>query len=164
MEGSLTDGSGAEGIQAAGVDSAGPCGTTSKSYGEYLGEMTSVADAERLGLALALEREHPEQPLALASDSQAAISTLRSLSKGAPPRSGIEVRLKDALSRRTGEPGALWVRRHIGIASNERADRKANLTRVIGNAHGDPGLTTFEGLREKGRSRRADARTAPGFG
>ena len=55
-----TDGSGAEGQHAAGVVSEGPCGTTDKSYGEYLGDASSVADAERLGLALALEREHRE--------------------------------------------------------------------------------------------------------
>lgn len=102
-----TDGSGAEGIHAAGVTSEGPCGWAGKSYGEFLGEEASVAGAERLGLTLALEREHPEQPLALASDSRAAIATLRALSRGASPRSDIEIRQKDALERRTGEVGAL---------------------------------------------------------
>ena len=92
-----TDGSGAEATHAAGVSSEGPCGWAGKTYGEFLGEEASVADSERLGITLALEREHTEQLLVLASDSKAAIATLRLLARGAPPRSDVEVRQKNAL-------------------------------------------------------------------
>jgi len=159
-----TDGSGAEGCHAAGVASEGPCGTRDKRYGEFAGEVASVADAERLRLAIALETEHPEAPLALASDSQAAILTLKSLAEGNPPRSGIERRIKDGLERREGETGALWVRSHIGIPGNEAADRQAELSRIRGNSSGHPGTTTYEGLMTRGRARRSASRTAPGFG
>ena len=113
-------------------------------------------------MVLALETEHPLQPLALASDSMAALSTLKDLAKGAPPRSAIEVRMKDALS--TGRPvGALWVRSHIGIPGNEKADRRAALEGLRG-PRDFPELVTWEGLKEKDKAWRESLRTAPGYG
>ena len=92
-----TDGGGEEGYHAAVVVSEGPCGTREKRYGEFTGEGASVADTERLSLAIALENKHPAAPLALASESEAAISTLRALAEGILPRSDTEVRIKDGL-------------------------------------------------------------------
>jgi len=123
-----------------------------------------VADAERLGIALALHNENEEHPLAILTDSQAAIDTLHNLAKGSPPRSDIEKMLKDALCASKREIGILWVRSHIGIEGNEKADRRADLEMFRGSFSGDPGMTTFEGLREKGKDRRKSARTALGFG
>ena len=51
-----TDSSGAKGTHAVGVFSEG---SRPRTYGGYVGPTASVADAERLGLALALEKEHP---------------------------------------------------------------------------------------------------------
>ena len=123
---------------------------------------TWLTDAERLAMALALETEHPLQPLALASDSMAALCTLRDLAKGAPPRSGIEKRLKNALTKER-TVGALWVRSHIGIPGNERADRRAALEGIRGQGD-SPELVTWEGLREKDKAWRETLRTAPGYG
>ena len=159
-----TDGSGAEGARASGVYSEGVSGTPTRGYGSHLGTggATTVADAERLAIALALEQEHPAQPLAILSDSMAAISTLRNLAKGNPPRSGIEGRMKQALEGER-EVGVAWVRSHIGITGNEIADRLAafEITRGQGS-HQD--LATYEGLREKGRREREEQRTDPGYG
>jgi len=123
------DGSGADGWRALGVFSEGTCATRTRSYGFNLGTTASVADSERLVMALALEREHPGQPLALLSDSKAAISTLFHLAYGGTPRSGIEKRIKDSLHSNR-EIRALWVRSHIGIPGNEAADRRATLEMI----------------------------------
>ena len=157
-----TDGSGAEGVHAAGVHSEGTCGSTPKSYGKYAGHTASVADAELLGICLALETEHQGRPLVIASDSQAALKTRFNLARGEPPRSGIETRIKDRLEGR--EVGALWVRSHIGIPGDEKEDRRTALTGTLGTVKGEPDIVTYEGLRAKGKAQRAISRTGPGFG
>jgi len=163
-----TDGSGIQDapvedrLRSAGVFSEGPCGTRSLSYGTCLGTTASVADAERMAMALALEKEQ-DGLLAIASDSMAALATLHHLANGGPPRSHIETRIKDALEHREGEVGALWVRSHIGIQGNEAADRRAALEGLKGQRD-LPEIATSEGIREKGKAWRADLRTAPGHG
>ena len=113
-------------------------------------------------MALALESEHPLQPIALASDCMAALSTLHDLAEGGPPRTGIEKRLKDAMQGER-EIGSLWVRSHIGIPGNEAADRRAALEGLRGQQH-HAELATWEGMKEKGKEWRKGLRTVPGFG
>ena len=105
-----TDGSGADGTKAAGMSSEGPSGTRNRSYGGFLGPTTSVADAERLRMALGLERE--PGLLAITSDCQAVLATLHRLAAGDPPNSGIEKRLKDGLADKDREVGALGQEPH----------------------------------------------------
>ena len=157
-----TDGSGAEGIHAAGVYSEGPCGTKDRSYGSFLGQDASVADAERMAMVCALERE--PGMLVIASDSQAAISTVHRLCKGGPPRSGIEVRMKDLLMNQDREVGVLWVRSHMNIPGNEKADRRAALEGIQGTRRGDQPVCTPERLRARRKAIRKEARTEPGHG
>ena len=162
-----TDGSGIQDgpqhprLRTAGVASEGPCGTAPGSYGTSLGTTASVADAERMTIALALENE-PDGLIATASDSKAALTTLHTLTKGSAPRSNIEIRIKDALQRRDGKVGALWVRSHIGIDSNKAADRRAAQEGLRGQRD-IPEITTFEGMKEKGKACRAELRTVPGY-
>ena len=157
-----TDGSKAEGLAAEGVFSEGPCGSRPNSYGDYLGDTASIADAERLAMTLAMERE--PGMLAILSDSKAAIATAHRLANGATPRSDIERRMKDCLTAGEREIGVAWVRSHIGIGGNERADRQAPLERIRGETRGSIPNTTFEGLKELRKALRKEARSQAGYG
>ena len=159
-----TDGSGEDRTKAAGVSSEGVCGSRRREYGGFLGPLASVADAERLAITLALEEERGL--VAIASDSQAALRTLFNLADGGTPRSHIEKRMKDALAsaNQDREIGALWVRGHIGIGGNERADRRAALEGIRGRTNGAPHTITPEGLKEVRKAIRATARTVPSYG
>ena len=86
------------------------------------------------------------------------------LADGGTPRSGIERRMKELLTTGDREIGMAWVRSHIGIAGNEKADRRAALERLRGEARRPPPITTFEGLREHRKAIRKAARFEPGFG
>jgi len=88
-------------------------------------------------MAMVCAAEREPGMLAIASDSQAAITTAHRLSKGEAPRSGIEVRLKNLLMREGREIGVLWVRSHINIPGNEKADRRAALEGIQGTRPGD---------------------------
>ena len=116
------------------------------------GPLCSVADGERLAIALALEEEEAEM-ICLVSDSQTAVQTVHNLSKGEPPRSQIECRIKAAL--KSGKDiGILWVRGHIGIPGNERADHRAEYESIQGEITGAPCIATGEGVRAWSRATR----------
>lgn len=115
-----------------------------------------MADAERLGIAIGLEREHGL--LAIASDSMAVTTTLQHLVHGRTPRSGIEKKIKDSLLNRDTEIVALWVRSHIGILGNEAADRIAALEGLIG-LQDSPKTATLKGMREMSKEARKVSRT-----
>jgi len=92
-------------------------------------------------------------------------STLN-LGLGIPPRSGIEVRIKEALRQRTHLDTAIaWVHSHIGIPGSEEADGHAAFTSVLGEVQGMSEATT-EGwrVRQIYRAVRASWRQSPGFG
>lgn len=145
-----TDRSGAEGSRGSGVYYEDTCDSRTKTYSAYLGPTASEADAEQMALVCALEWEHQEQPLALASYSLAALTTLCNLAYRAPCRSHIEVRLKEALQEKR-EVGTLWVRGHVAIASNEEVDCLEGSTASLGAGRGDEEISTFEGMKETGR-------------
>jgi len=85
-----TDGTGANGMAASAVYSEYWRGFRDKAYGTFLGPLSSVADAERRALALGMEKESAGM-LLLLTDSQTALRTAITLSRGQPPRSGVEV-------------------------------------------------------------------------
>jgi len=97
-----TDGTGREGQVAAGVFSEDRKANPSQTYGTFGGPLCSVADGERLAIALALEKEESNM-IAIISDSQAAVHTVWNLSRGQPPRSDIELRIHQALRKDSRE-------------------------------------------------------------
>jgi len=114
-------------------------------------------------MALALEKE--EAPMiALITDSQAAIQTVLNLGKGRPPRSHIEARTKAALLKHNRrDVWVCWVRAHIGITSNEKADKRAEFESFLGEISGSRGIATEEGVRAFSRAIRKSHRQQPGF-
>ena len=92
------DRSGLRKATAAGVFSTNTyTGVIDKLYGTYPGKVSSVANAQPLAMALALETGDA-QMLALGSDSIAAIWTLLNLGQGHPPGpAGIEGRFENPL-------------------------------------------------------------------
>ncbi|KAF8417719.1 hypothetical protein EV426DRAFT_682033 [Tirmania nivea] len=87
------------------------------------------------------------------------------LSRGAPPRSGIEKEIKDLLHRQGNRETAIgWVRSHIGIPGNEKADRRAAYESALGCIAGTQQVATAAGIRAAAKARRKDMRSEPGFG
>ena len=101
--------------------------------------------------------------IALVSDSQAAIQTIHNLSKGQPPRSQIESRIKEALRSQTRDIGILLVRGHIGVSDNEKADKRAEYESFLGEISGKGRIATEEGERAISRATRKTWRQQPGF-
>ena len=119
---------------------------------QYLGTLASVADAGRLGIALSLESNLGQDMLLLLTDSMAAYNSALNLSRGSPPRSGIEIRIARALAeRRHLDTGISWVRSHIGIPGNKLADKAADYQSHLGQTDGSPNITTYEGFAWDGR-------------
>ena len=162
-----SDGSG------CGSHTAAASHTTSRRAGEealvtrseYLGPLMSVADAERAGLALSLEANRDMDMVLLLTDSMTAYQSVLGLARGLPPRSAYETRLKDALKGRAHLDTAIsWVRSHIGIPSNEAADRAADWQSHLGPVAGLPTATTHEGLRAYHKAIRKEYRAQPSLG
>jgi len=148
--------------RASGVYSIGPTGRKEKFSRSYLGPLASVADVERQAITLALVRE--VGMVVIASDRAAAISSVRKLSRGSPPRSGIEARIKAAILGRDGEVGILCVRGHCSIPGNEIADHLANMYSEAGLGDADNRVATEEQSRERGRALWASWRNEFSFG
>ena len=157
-----TDGTGREQQVAAGVYSEDRKGNPPRTYGAFGGSSCSVADGERLAIALASEEEEVDMIWQL-SDSQAAIQAVRNLSKGKPPRSHIECRIKKALLDRTRDIGILWIKGHIGIPGNEEADKRAEFESILGELSGARRIATEEGVLARSRATRKSFRLQPGY-
>lgn len=152
----FTDGTGREGHSAAGI-----C-----SEGGYLGPLATVQDAELFAIALALEREEGVAIIIL-SDSRKATQIVYAMSSGDSPRSGIEKRIKAALHRRHKahmDTAIAWVRGHIGIQGNSKADHTAALHSTIGQLSNSPWTATPSGLKAFSKAQRRLDRYTPSFG
>ena len=113
--------------------------TTPPSSHAYLGNMATVADAERKGIQLSLDILKEDHMVLLLSDSQAAIDTVHNLARGKPARSGTERAIKQSLNLRQdkGQDTAIaWVRAHIQIPGNEEADALALFSSYLGQTKG----------------------------
>ncbi|KAF8422182.1 hypothetical protein EV426DRAFT_706328 [Tirmania nivea] len=110
--------------------------TTSRPSGhKYLGDQSTVADAERAGIALALSAHRDNPMVLILSDSQAAISSAINISVNShPARSAIETAIMESLAEREEnhyDTNIAWVRSHIGIPGNEVADKKAAFSSTL---------------------------------
>ena len=165
-----SDGSGAEGHAASTahvMTRAEPERTLSSS--SYLGTIATPGDAELQGLLLALQLTSGLDQVLLLSDSlQASIACLHKLAQGTQsPRSGIEVRIKRALRQRGSsqmDTGTSWVRAHIGINGNEKADTEAGIRSHLGQLLSEPGTATEAGIRQLSKQARAAHRSTPSLG
>jgi len=123
-----------------------------------------VADGERKGLELAFHQAPPDRKICVLSDSSTAIQTALALSRGAPPRSGVEIALRDRILARNHNTAVAWIRGHIGIQGNTIADNLAEFHSHLGTTALHPRTATPEGIRAASRAVRKEARTRPGFG
>jgi len=132
--------------------------------GGYLGNLASVADGERKGIALAITNAPPDRKICFLSDSSTAIHTAIQLSSGAPPRSGVEIELREAILGRKHTTAVAWIRGHLGLDGNTVADELAELHSHLGITSLHPRTATPEGVKAASRAARRDARTQAGFG
>ena len=135
-----------------------------EKVGEFLGNLASVADGERKGITLAIQKAPPDRKVCILSDSSTAIRTALSLSSGAPPRSGIEMELREAFLERGHTTAIAWIRGHLGLDGNTIADELAELHSHLEVVSLHPRTATCEGIKAASRAIRAKSRTQAGFG
>jgi len=153
------DGSGRGSKVSAGVHVEGIIDT-----GAFLGDLASVADGGRKGLSLAIAHAPKDRKVCVLTDSMTALRTALQLSRGEPPRSGIESDLQANIREREHPTAIAWIRSHIGIEGNSTADRLAELYSHLGEISLHPRTATHEGIRSVSRASRKQARTQPSFG
>jgi len=88
--------------------------------GAFLGNLASVEEGERQSITLAIKKAPTNRKLCILTDSMTAINTALQLSRGEPPRSGVEIELRNRL-----------IRSHIAISGNTHADRIAEFRSQI---------------------------------
>jgi len=161
-----TDGTGLENHAAAGLHTADSKHDTPASAGKFLGDFSTVADAERQGILLALDhtRTHPTGKVYILTDSTTALDTTLNLARGHRPRSGIEVAISEALTNMPSTVAVAWTRSHLGIYGNTQADLQASFHSHLGRVSLQPRTATHEGIKAFERSIRSDLRTSAGFG
>ena len=100
-----SDGLGLEDKAAESYTRKSHVGLQKESTGSsYLGTRATHFDGELVGIAQALEEAREIHLLAILTDSEPAISTMRKLDAGeAPPRNEIEARILKELCKRTGK-------------------------------------------------------------
>ena len=131
-----------------------------RTYGTYLGPKASVHDEELAATALPLTEEDSHTLLIL-TDSRASIANMRNR---APPRSSME---KDSLRRRQDlhmDTAIAWVRGHIGIPGNAKADHQALLQSYLGRLRGEAHTVTPAGLSAKSKIQPSQERRVTSFG
>ena len=162
-----TDGSGNEGHTGSGCFSQDRKGNPERETGRYLGNKSTAYDGELTGIALAVE-DHDSASLLVVTDSRAALARTVALSEGAPPQSGAERDIKKGLAARTArtalDTAITWVRAHIGLSGNEKADRLARHHSMTGRLRGAINTVTPGGLRSWGKEVRQKERVQPGWG
>jgi len=118
----------------------GRAAAATRTRGEYLGMMATVADAEELGVSLAWE-EHD----VVALDSKGVIQRIEGLVLQ-QPRSWVEERLCAQMIERPRT--LMWVKGHDGVRGNEKADESAKREVRRGKRMHKPDIVTPAGIRQ----------------
>jgi len=108
--------------------------------GRYLGTMSTVADAEELGVSMGWEKHD-----IVALDSTGVIQRILAL-QDRQPRSWIEEALVMQMAER--KRTLMWVKGHSGIEGNEKADKKAKEGVEMGQRMLQPDIVTPAGIRQ----------------
>jgi len=102
--------------------------------GFFLEDLASMANAERENLCLALNKIRGSPKVCILTDSTTAIQTALNLTRGQPPRSGIEAELKREIGDRSHPTAVAWIRSHIVLHGNTQSDELATLHSHLGVA------------------------------
>ena len=154
----FTDGSRDEFGRVAG----GWCDSRGGEGCELVGSVATVWDGEIGGMRLALE-SLPVTPLLVLSDSKAALAAVRNAALAGMARTADLRKVVDLVGSWTvaGTDHRFgWVKAHVGVWGNERADALAK----AGCAGGGPMRATEGGVRALWKRLRAGERSVAGFG
>ena len=129
----FTDGSKDDEGKVAG----GWCGSRGGECCERVGSVATVWDGEAAGMKLALE-SLTAAPLLILSDSQAAIAAVRNAAEcghaGTADLRGV-VNMVDEWASAGMDLHFGWVKAHVGIEGNGRADALAKMGCSVGGPH-----------------------------
>ena len=154
----FTDGSRDEAGRVAG----GWCDSRGGEGCELVGTVATVWDGEIAGMRLALE-SLPVAPLLVLSDSEAALAAVRNaastgVARTADLRRGVDLVGEWALAGAELRFG--WVKAHVGVQGNERADALAK----AGCEKDGPAWVTECGVRALWKRLRSGERSVAGLG
>ena len=160
----FTDGSRGEDGRTAGGWSKDTFEAGPRDGGKYLGEGETVWDGEVAGMAEALEKGPRDRGVLILADSVAAIRAVKKAGRTGKARTEELARVLREVQRRQLGGGSgvrfAWVKAHVGIPGNERADQQAKFhTRVVGL-----GVLTEGGIKQQLTARRKTERVQVGWG
>ena len=154
----FTDGSRDDAGRVAG----GWCDSRGGEGCELVGTVVTVWDGEIAGMRLALE-SLPVAPLLILSDLKAALAAVRNAASTGEARTADLMRVVDLVGEWALAGAELrfgWVKAHVGVPGNERADAQAK----AGCEKDGPELVTEGGVRALWKRLRSGERSVAGLG